>query len=101
MTTAEQLEWEFAARGTLRGGILMLRPDDAIALIRRARDAGIGIRGLDAFQITETSTRPFMEHSADYSAAGASPHVDIWAEAERFLSTFLDSTFVFEVVLGP
>ncbi len=94
MMTAEQPEAEFGARGTLRGGILILRPDEAIAPVRRARDTGSGVLGLDAFQITGTSTQPLMEHSTDYPGAGALPRSDTWAEAERFLSTFRRSTFV-------
>ena len=97
--TREQLETEFHGRGTLRGGILMLRPDDAIAFVRRARDAGIAVLGVDAFQITDRTTQPFMEHSADYTTSSAPPPPDSWTEAEQFLAGFRNTTFVFEVVL--
>ena len=98
--TREQLESEFVPRGVLRGGILMLPPDEAIALVRRARAAQINVLAMDAFRITERSTQPFMEHSTDYTASSVPAPADPWTEAEEFLSRYRETGFVFEVVLG-
>jgi hypothetical protein len=97
--TREQLKAEFGPHGVRAGGILMLRPDEAIALVRRARETHVRVLGLDAFRIGKDFTQPYLEHSTDYSAP-SSPHaVDPWTEAERFLAGFRGSPFVFEVVL--
>ena len=97
--TREELEAEFVPRGVLRSGILMLRPDEAIALVRRARAAQVSVLGMDAFRITERSTQPFMEHSTDYTTSSAPAPADPWAEAEAFLSRYCETEFVFQVVL--
>ena len=97
--TPEELEAEFVPRGVLRGGILMLPPEEAIALVRRARVAQISVLGMDAFRITERSTQPFMEHSTDYTTSSAPAPADPWVEAEEFLSRYRETEFVFEVVL--
>ena len=97
--THEELEAEFAPRGILRGGLLMLAPDDAIAHIRRACDARITVLGIDAFRITERSTRPFMEHSVDYTTSEAPAPPDPRREAKTFLPGYRYTELVFEVVL--
>jgi hypothetical protein len=55
--------------------------------------------GVDAFQITDRSTQPFLEHSTDYTITSAPQPTDPWGEAERFLSGYRSTPFVFEVVL--
>jgi hypothetical protein len=54
------------------------------------------ILGIDTFILTETSTLPVIEHTADYSIDGdLQGH---WNEARRFILDRANSGFVFEVV---
>ena len=96
--TGQELEREFAPRGTERGGVLMLRPADAIALVRRARAERIPVLGVEAFHLGPDSTRPLLDHTLDFS--GASCRTNPWSEAEAFLEERAESDMHFEVVLG-
>ena len=79
MTKGTELESEFHNRGVLRGGILFLRAQDAIALIEAARHGRVRVLGIDAFRLGVTSTQPVVEHSADFSRESAGS--DIWTRA--------------------
>ena len=96
--TGEDLEREFESRGTRRGGTLILPAPDALALVQRARGAGVGVLGVDAFRLTPTTTQPDLMHSLDLS--GASCRTNPWAEAEAFLAERLVSGLEFEVILA-
>jgi hypothetical protein len=87
----------FESRGLKRGGILLLKPDDAIELVEAARQQRKPILGVDAFTVTETSTQPSMEHSADYSDQSKS--IDTWSAARHHIEKLRDSGFLFEVVV--
>lgn len=96
--TGAELESGFASRGVRRGGLLMLPPADALALVRRARAEGIAVLGVDGFLLGPDSTRPVPGDTLDLS--GASIPADPWSDAEAFLERRLDSGLHFEVVLG-
>src|SRR3982751_6195829 len=96
--TSRELERKFAGRGPERGGILMLRPADALALVRRARAERVPVLGVDAFDLGPAATRPLSEHTLDFS--GASCRTNPWSEAEAFLEERAESDMHFEVVLG-
>src|SRR2546422_11581630 len=100
MNKAEQLESEFAMKGTLRGGLLLLPPTDAIDLINRSRQEGVPVLGIDGFRITAATTQPVMEHSVDFSMEEDSDRtVDVWDEAELFVRKRQHQGLVFEIVL--
>ena len=92
----EQLESAFEQRGVLRGGILLLRPGDAVALTEAAKQKGIRVLGIDAFRLGSGTTQPLMEHSVDLSVE--SGMVDCWAKASEFIRK-QPVDLVFEVVL--
>lgn len=92
----EPIEQEFADRGVLRGTVFMLRARDAMEMVRRCREEGIEVLGLDAFRLTEKTTQPLMEQSIDLSAPGEG---DCWTRAEAFLAARSDSELYFEVVI--
>ena len=96
--TAEELEQEFAPRGLKRGNLLLFAPDDAAALIRRARTEGVRVLGIEGFRVGGTETVPETDHLADYST-GAAATEDCWAAAERFLDARRGSGLAFEVIL--
>jgi len=92
----QKLKAVFQNRGVMRGGILFLRSDDAVALIEAARQAGIRVLGIDGFLLGPESTEPSMEHSIDYSSWPRQS--GCWTEASIFVRS-QPSDFVFEVVL--
>ena len=93
------LEGEFSSRGTLRGGLLLLAPADALALINRAADEGVPILGVDGFRITQTTTESPLEHLADFSSAVSEGH-GCWQQAEAFVRARSEHGLLFEVSLG-
>ena len=98
--TGEELEAEFAARAVpYAGGLLILQPDDALALIRRAEAERIAVLGVDGFVLTERETRSPLEHLADFSGAVARGE-GCWETATRFIEQRGDLGLSFEVVLG-
>ena len=97
---AERLERAFASRNVSSGGgLLLLRPEDAIELVRCAADEGVPILGVDGMHVTETRTDSPIEHLADFSRRVAEGH-GCWQEAEEFIRERGQSGLVFELTLG-
>ena len=92
----EPIEQEFADKGVLRGAVFMLRAQSALEMVRRCREEGIEVLGLDAFRLTEQTTQPLMEQSIDLTKPGEG---DCWIRAETFLAARTDSDLYFEVVI--
>jgi hypothetical protein len=92
-----ELEREFQSRGVVRGGLTLLRPRDALALVSKAREASLGVLGVDGFFISANATQPSLEDSIDLSNASASQ--SSWDAAEEFLKRYLHTDMYFEVVL--
>src|SRR5689334_12201497 len=97
---------EFREKGITRGGELHLRATDAIAFVRRCRDRGIQVLGVDAFHLTDTTRQPDMHESIDLTSwrdplsswrdpAQSSP---TWDRAEQFLSPRIATELYFVVV---
>ena len=86
---------EFEARGIVRGGTLMLGSSDAIALVDRAEALEIEVLGIDAFWVTDETTRPDMEHSTDFHLVERS-----WRSAREFVVERADLGLMFEVVVN-
>jgi hypothetical protein len=98
--TKEQLEARFADRGVpYAGGLLILRPDDALALVHSAEEARIPILGVDGFRISATETVGPLEHLADFSKSVDATH-GCWREAEAFIVSRRTLSLDFEVTLG-
>jgi hypothetical protein len=97
MSKAPEIEAAFRERGTVRGGLLLLRADDAIALTNAAREAGIAVLGVDAFILGPGITQPVMEHSRDLSAQSSA--TDSWTSAIDFIQRQPEHLY-FEVVLN-
>jgi hypothetical protein len=88
------LRGEFAHRGILRGGTLIMCPPDAIAMVERARELNVPVLGVDGFWITDETTQPDLEHTLD---TGGNP-ADGWDEAAQFIAERADLGLMFEVV---
>jgi hypothetical protein len=97
---SDLLEREFAPRGVANaGGLLLLRPQDAVELVNSAADEGVPIIGVEGFFVTPAGTEASPDHIADYSAMVAQGH-GCWQDAESFIRERTDSALVFEIVLG-
>lgn len=81
------------------GGLLLLAPADALALVRRAEQEGLPILGVDGIFLTPRGAVSPIEHIADFSGAvvegGGS-----WRCAVEFIEERRDHGLVFEVTLG-
>jgi hypothetical protein len=84
---------EFASRGIVRGGILILDAHEALAMIARAREVAVPILGVDGFWITEQTTQPDMGHSIELGEGASS-----WTAAEEFVQQRAQTGLMFEVV---
>ena len=85
-------------------GLRLFRPDDAIDVIRRCRDLGIRVLGVDAFLDPPGEVvQPALEHSVDFSSVRhRSLLADSWRHAEDFVRERLARPFLFEVITeGP
>jgi len=69
-------------------------------MVRRCRERGIEILGIDGFILTDTTTQPTMEHSIDLSGSRRPAAVaDGWEKAERFIAERATTALFFEVVV--
>jgi hypothetical protein len=93
----EPIEQEFLSNGVLRDGLLLLSSKDALAMVRRCRELGIKVLGIDGFRLTEQTIQPVMEESIDTSKA--CNKLDTWIRAEAFLIAHVNTDLFFEVVV--
>jgi hypothetical protein len=97
------IEEEFRGRNANgpASNILLLRPADAVALVRRCRERGVAVLGVDAFHLTATTTQPDMGESIDLSqSVGRGDTKCSWDQAEEFLARRITSGLYFEVVIN-
>jgi hypothetical protein len=86
------LRSEFEQRGIVRGGTLILPPADALAMVKRARELGVPVLGVDGFWITDDTTQPDLGHTIDLGSGTN------WDEASRFIAERSHLGLMFEVV---
>lgn len=97
MMREKEIELAVRGRGVVRGGILFLRANDAVALTEAARQRGVRVLGVDAFRLSDDVTEPLMQHSVDFSSE--SQEADLWTKASDFIRRQPTDLF-FEIVLG-
>lgn len=90
----------FKAKAIIRGGVLIFTPADAIKLIEAAELEGRKILGIDGFFLTDKSTQPSLENSADYSA-GVGRGANANQSALKFVQERDGRGLHFEIVLKP
>jgi len=91
---------DFYKLGVIRGGLLLLRPPDALQLIRRCKQLGLPVLGVDGFFLTATTTQPSMEYSIDLSGSRKPPSIaESWDMAEAFVTKRLATDLFFEVAI--
>ena len=91
--TSSQLEQAFASRGVHRYGAVYFDAANATALLLQAREAGIGILGIDCVQLTPDATIP--SDIADYSTDPSA-----WSAALAFVESRATTGLLFELVLA-
>lgn len=77
--------------------MIVLRPGDALDMVRQCRALGVQVVGMDGFRWTPTTIQPVMEESPDYDNLS---HTESWDEAEKFLSARLDSELYYDVIVS-
>lgn len=98
--TADDLEAEFRSRAASdAGGLLLLTADDAVAMVRRAKEESLRILGIDGIFVRPHETVSPIEHIADFSAATRRGD-GCWAQAEGFIRGRDSLGLVFEVTVG-
>lgn len=88
----------FSTRGILRGGVLLLEPEEAKAMIREAKKRRVNVLGVDAFFVAEQSTTPSMEFSRSFATKGGVSPAN-YRLAEEHIARHLDKGLLFEVVI--
>jgi tetraacyldisaccharide 4'-kinase len=97
MHRLDAIENEYRHVGIVDAGLLMLRPRDAIALVRTCRERGITVSVVEGFMLyPDGGTQPFMEHTLSLGEA----HPNCWELAESFLAKYLDSEMFFNVTIN-
>jgi hypothetical protein len=98
--TAAELEAEFRSRTVPHsGGLLLLRPDDAIDMIRRAAAEAVPVLGIDGMFVRPNETISPIEHIIDFSSATRRGN-GCWIQGEQFIVGRRDLGLVFEITLG-
>jgi hypothetical protein len=92
-----RIQEEFRARAIIRCGTLLLKPADAIEMVRRCRERGIEVSGIDGFRLTETTTQPLLDEILDLQTEDDKYRHRCWEEAERFLRERMQTDLYFEV----
>ena len=92
---------KFIQRAKLSANTSYFPPDVAILIIKECKEQGVPIYGIDAVEITNTYTQPFMEHSADYTASPypAGYFENVWDEAIQFIKSKECLGLHFEVII--
>ena len=98
--SAAELEAMFRERGTMRGGVLLLRADDALSLVEMARQQKVKVLGADAFLLRDGATLPLMEHSLDLGTERTTGDRDIWGRLSDHIRQLRSSDLYFEIVMG-
>jgi hypothetical protein len=93
-----RIEGEYRDRAVIRGGILMFGTEDALGMVARARELGVGILGIDVFHLTPSTTRPDLVLDLSLSPRDAD-RAKSWDVAARFLRSHSGPDLYFEVVL--
>ena len=88
----DTFEKDFSNKAVIRGGIYLYNFKDAIDLIERCRQFNKRILGIDAFIISETTTQPVSEHSAEFKGQNN------WQHAKEFIQKKKNEGLYFEVV---
>jgi hypothetical protein len=101
---AIQLENEFKNKGVNKGGLLLLKANQALTLIERCKEENLRILGIDTFIIKQGVTQPLMEYSIDFTSINEGQRdclsaVETWKRSKFFLENKLESNFFFEIVI--
>ena len=89
-----KIEQMFAEVAKVRGGVFLLRTDDAIRFVQQCRIEAVPVAGIEGFRMHGEKIQPIQEHSIDFEDKLDGTH-DM---SERFLSERASENLWFEVV---
>ena len=88
------IEKSFEKRALIRGGVFLLKPDDAIQFVKACQEQGIAVLGIEGFKIFGQHIQPFQEHSLDFEEVIEDSH----ETTMKFLEDRKDTGLWFEIV---
>jgi len=88
------IEKSFEKRALIKGGVFLLRPDDAIQFVKACKEQGISVLGIEGFKIFGQHIQPFQKHSLDFDDVIEDSHETII----KFLEEREDTELWFEIV---
>ena len=89
-----EVEELFRSRANIVGGVFLLKPRDAVELVRECKSKGIAVFGAEAFYVIGERIQPSMEHSIDIDTE-TDPH----ETTISFLRSHIESELWFEVMV--
>ena len=90
------IEKDIIENAVIRGRIHLYSYHDAVKLVMLCEQNGLSILGIDSFIVTDSKTKPYMEHSIDFS--NKTEDGNTFELARSFLKEKQKYGFVFEVV---
>ena len=89
-----EIEKLFEPVGLIRGGVFLLRDEDALRFIEECERRGVPILGVEGFRVQGQMIQPFQEHSFDLERVNPDSH----RIAKDFIADRLHQELWFEVV---
>ncbi len=88
------IEKQFEDVAVVKGGVFLLRANDAIRFVKQCRVEGVAIAGIEGFRMIGEKIQPLQEHSVDFDEAVSKTH----ELSEKFLRERILEDLWFEVV---
>ena len=94
-----KIEQSFAKKAIIRGGVFLLKWNDAVEFINACQNERIRILGVDAFFLSEDRTQPSMEHGADFTAKPYNNEKDVGTHDVARMMVERAKDMYFEIVI--
>jgi len=91
------LEEEFEDVGVIVGSVFLLRPRDALHMLKRCMEKRIGVVGVEGFRMIGEKIQPLQEHSIDLEDKDPISY-ESFKILEEFIGDRQDEDLWFEVV---
>lgn len=88
------IEKQFQDVAVVKGGVFLLRVNDAIRFVKQCGIEGVPIAGIEGFRMIRDKIQPLQEHSVDFEEARSKTHELL----EKFLRERIHEDLWFEVV---
>ena len=88
------MEKLFEPVALIRGGVFLLKAEDALRFVEECEQRRVAILGVEGFRLLEQMIQPFQEHSFDLERVNPESH----KITKDFIANRLDQNLWFEVV---